>query len=207
MRNDNHQHIFFVDYEVSVRQAVGDTLQQINSKVSCFASPIDCLEHLGPQRCSLLITDLRMPEMDGIELLKRARLLVPWLPVLIVSGYGDIPVAVEGIKAGAVDFIEKPLDKKRFVKKVKSLLPENGNHKHLGKPLTCSEVKVLKLVIDGKSNKEIANLLNRSKRTVEVHRARVMRKLDAYSLVDLVKQAAAMGFLCLERSYDRRSRT
>ena len=148
---------------------------------------------MSSQKCDLLITDLRMPEMDCIELLRRTRLIAPWVPVLIITGYGDVPTAVEAIKAGAADFIEKPLDKRSFVLKVKSLLPENGNHKHLGEPLTQTEQRVLKLVLGGKSNKEIANLLKRSKRTIEVHRARVMRKLGAESLVDLVKLTATMG--------------
>ncbi len=84
--------------------------------------------------------------------------------------------------------IEKPLDNKSFVRRVKSLLPENGSGKHLGELLTQGEERVLKLVLGGKSNKDIANLLNRSKRTIEVHRAHVMHKLGVESLVDLVKR-------------------
>ena len=133
--------------------------------------------------------------MDGIELTREIKHRSPWIPVLILTGYGDVPTAVEAIKAGAADFIEKPLDKQSFVRKVKALLPENGNHKHWGEPLTQSEQRVLKLVIDGKSNEEIASLLNRSKRTIEVHRAHVMHKLGANSLVDLVKRATAMGLV------------
>jgi FixJ family two-component response regulator len=192
MMNNNRRHIFFVDDELKVRQAVVETLEQLSVRVTCFPCASDCLDQLSCQKCDLLVTDLRLPEMDGIELLRRARLIAPWVPVLIITGYGDVPTAVEAIKAGAVDFVEKPLDKKSFVRKVESLLSENGNHKHLGKPLTQSERTVLRLVIDGKSNKEIADLLNRSKRTIEVHRAKVMRKLGAKSLVDLVKRAAVM---------------
>ncbi len=191
MRNDN-QHIFFVDDESKVRQVVAETLEQLRARTTCFPCASDCLEQLGSQKCDLLITDLRMPEMDGIELLRRARVLAPWLPVLIITGYGDIPTAVKALKAGVADFIEKPLDKKIFVRKVKSLLPENGNHKHLGEPLTQTEQRILSLVLDGKSNKDIASLLNRSRRTIEVHRARVMRKLGAESLVDLVKRASGI---------------
>ena len=193
--NDNDRQIFFVDDELKVRHVVAETLEQLSERVTCFPCASDCIEQLSSQKCDLLITDLRMPEMDGIELLRCARLIAPWLPVLIITGYGDIPMAVGAIKAGAADFIEKPLDKKSFVRKVKSLLPENGNHKHLGEPLTQTEQRVLKLVLDGKSNKEIANILKRSKRTIEVHRARVMRKLGADSLVALVKRAAATGLV------------
>ena len=99
------------------------------------------------------------------------------------------------IKAGAADFMKKPLDKESFVTKVKSLLPENGNHKHLGKPLTQSEDRVLRLVLNGKSNQEIASLLSRSRRTIEVHRANMMHKLGVDSLADLVKRAAVMGLM------------
>ena len=163
---------------------------------------MDCLENLQSQRCDLLIADLRMPGMDGIELTRKIKHRRPWIPVLILTGYGDIPTAVQAIKAGAADFIEKPLDKKSFVRKVKSLLPENGNGKHLGEPLTRSEQRVLRFVLGGKSNKEIANLLNRSKRTIEVHRAHVMHKLGVESLVDLVKRAAAMGLADLGANGD-----
>jgi two-component system response regulator FixJ len=179
--DNNSLHIFFVDDELKVRQVVAETLEQLSAGITCFPCASDCIEQLGSQKCDLLITDLRLPEIDGIELLRRARLIAPWVPVLIVTGYGDIPTAVEAIKNGAADFIEKPLDKKSFVRKVKSLLPENGNHKHLGEPLTQSEQRVLKLVLASKSNKEMANLLNRSSRTIEVHRARVMCKLGADS--------------------------
>ena len=199
MRNDN-RHIFFVDDELKVREVVGETLEQLSARVTCFPCASDCLEQLSSQRCDLLIADLRLPEMDGIELLRRARLIAPWVPVLIITGYGDVPTAVEAIKAGAVDFIEKPLDKKSFVRKVESLLSENGNHKHLGKPLTQTEQRVLRFVLDGKSNKEIADLLKRSRRTVEVHRARAMHKLGVESLVDLVKRAVAVGLVELPTS-------
>ena len=193
MMNKKTHDIFLVDDEPSVHQAVAETLEQLSARVTCFPCASDCLRQLSSQKCDLLITDLRMPEMDGIELARRARLIAPWVPVLIITGYGDVPTAVEAIKAGAADFIEKPLDKKSFVRKVKSLLPETGNHKHLGEPLTQTEQRVLKLVLGGKSNKEIANLLKRSKRTIEVHRARVMGKLGADSLVDLVKRTSTMG--------------
>ncbi len=188
------QHIFVVDDEPNVRQVITSTLEQSHiGVVSCFENAMDCLENLQSQRCDLLITDLKMPDMDGIELLTSVKHLMPWMPILIVTGYGDVPTAVKAIKAGAADFIEKPLTKESFLRKVKSLLPENGNHKHLGGSLTETEKRVLKLVLDGKSNKEIADVLNRSQRTIEVHRNHVMQKLGANSLVDLVKRSMQMG--------------
>ena len=199
MTDGTEQYVFFVDDEPNICRTVREVLDTLGLRVSCFASGADCLESLKSQKCDLLITDLRMPEMDGIELLERVRFLSPWVPVMIVTGYGDIPTAVEGIKAGAVDFFEKPLDKSSFVARVKSILAENSRHSgaFTGEPLTRSERRVLRLVMEGKSNKAIAGMLNRSKRTVEVHRANAMRKLEVDNVIDLVKRTAEMGLVDL----------
>jgi FixJ family two-component response regulator len=154
--NSNGHHIFFTDDEPKICRVIEEILEQNGLKVSCFGCPVECIEELQVQRCDLLITDLKMPKMDGIDLMRETKQLNPLLPVLIITGYGDIPTAVEAIKAGATDFIEKPLDKRSFVSKVRSLLPENGNRKHLDQTLTQAEEKVQKLVLDGKSNREIA---------------------------------------------------
>jgi len=204
MPNNAKQHIFFVDDEPKLREVVGETLEELGLKVSCFASATDCLEQLGSKRCDLLITDVKMPEMDGMELLAKAKRLAPWMPILVITGYGDIPMAVTAIKAGAVDFIEKPLDKKSFLWKVKSILQQNTfDDSYIGKPLTESEIIILKLVITGKSNKEIAYLLHRSVRTIEVHRSHLMRKLDVDNVIDLVKRAAMMGLVELPAKQKR----
>lgn len=193
-----NRHIFFVDDEPKVREVVGETLEQLGSKVSCFASAADCLEQLETQRCDLLITDMKMPGMNGIELLTEAKSIAPWLPVLVVTGYGDIPTAVTAVKAGAVDFIEKPLETETFLKKVKSLMKRNTALDFMkDEPLTKSEVRILKLVVEGRSSKEISNILHRSVRTIEVHRARIMHKLEVDNLIDLVKRAAAIGLIDL----------
>ncbi len=204
MTNNAKQHIFFVDDEPKIREVVSETIEQLGVKVSCFASAADCLEQLGFQRCDLLITDVKMPEMDGMELLAKAKRLAPWMPILVITGYGDIPMAVTAIKAGAVDFIEKPLDKKSFLWKLKSILQQSTfDDSYRGKPLTESEMIVLKLVITGKSNKEIAYLLHRSVRTIEVHRSHLMRKLDVDNVIDLVKRVAMMGLVELSAKQKR----
>ena len=198
MTTAKNRHIFFVDDEPKIREVVGETLEQLGSRVSCFAKGSDCLEQLEIQRCDLLITDMKMPGMNGMELLTEAKRLAPWLPVLVVTGYGDIPTAVTAVKAGAVDFIEKPLETETFLRKVKSLLHHNAVLDFLkDEPLTRTEVRILRMVIEGKSSKEIANLLHRSIRTIEVHRARVMHKLCVDNLVDLVKRAVVMGLIDL----------
>lgn len=192
------QHVFVVDDEVKVLEAVGETLAGLGVEVTCFVSPIKCLENMRRERCDLLVTDLKMSEMDGIELLANAKRRTPWVPVLVVTGYGDVPSAVRAMKAGAVDFIEKPLDKRSLLRIVKSILAESDVVKtSVGKPLTAVQAKVLGLVIDGKSNRQIADLLKRSVRTIEVHRAHVMDKLGVGSVIDLVKRAASLGLVDL----------
>ena len=199
MANIVEKHIFFLDDEPTVREVVRETLEDSNFKVSCFGNPIECLAWLRSKKCDLLIIDLKMPEKDGIELLMDVQHLAPWVPVLMITGYGDIPTAVKAMKAGAVDFIEKPLEKKNFVQKIKVILKKNvSTHPNFGTSLTRTEKKILQLVIDGKSNKEIANVLHRSARTIEVHRAHIMHKLGVDNLVDLVKRVASMGLVDLE---------
>jgi FixJ family two-component response regulator len=193
------KHIFFLDDELQVRDVVRETLEEADIKVTCFACPIECLARLRSQKCDLLITDLRMPEKDGLELLADVKRLAPWVPVLMITGYGDVPTAVRAIKGGAVDFIEKPLGKRAFLQKVRSILQESTPaDMNAGEPLTRAEMSVLRLIIDGKSNREIADFLHRSIRTVEVHRAHIMRKLGVDSLIDLVKLGAAMGLVSVE---------
>jgi FixJ family two-component response regulator len=197
---ESEQSVFVVDDEPRVREVIRETIETSGLKVTCFDSGVECIEQLRRDKCDLLITDLKMPQMDGVELLTKVRVIAPWLPVLIITGYGDIPTAVKAVKAGVANFIEKPLIKEDFVRQVKSLLAESARlNAHVGTPLTQGEARVLKLIIDGKSNKEIANLLHRSVRTVEVHRSRVMEKLDVENLIDLVKRAAIMGLVDLPR--------
>jgi len=199
MANNVEKHIFFLDDEPTIREVVKETLEDSGFTVRCFGSPIECLSQLRSQKCHLLITDLKMPEKDGIELLTDIQHLAPWVPVLMITGYGDIPTAVKAMKAGAVDFIEKPLDKKNFVRKINSILKKNvSTHPDLGISLTRNETKILQLIINGKSNKEIANLLHRSSRTIEVHRAHLMHKLGVDNLVELVKRVGSMGLVDLE---------
>lgn len=196
MADNVEGHIFFLDDEPTIRNVVRETLQDSNFEVSCFGDPAECLARLRSKKCDLLITDLKMPEKNGIEVLADIQQLAPWVPVLMITGYGDIPTAVKAMKAGAADFIEKPLEKEDFVRKIKSILKKNvSSHPNLGASLTRTEKKILQLVIDGKSNKEIAVTLHRSARTIEVHRAHIMHKLGVDNLVDLVKRVAAMGLV------------
>ena len=187
------QHIFFVDDEPKVCKMVGRTLEQAGLKVTCFTDPTDCLGQLRCRTCDLLITDVKMPEMDGIELLTEVKRIIPSLPVIVVTAYGDVPMAVKALKAGASDFIEKPLDRESFLSTVDSVLKQNAQtHRPISGVLTKKEMEVLRLILDGKSTKDIARLQHRSVRTIEDHRSRIMRKLGVDNLVDLVKQTAVV---------------
>ena len=188
------QHIFFVDDNPEVRNVVGRTLKQVGAKVSCFACAADCLEKLRNQRCDLLITDVKMPGMSGIDLLREVKLLAPWLSVLVITGYADISMAIEAMRAGALDFIRKPLDRESFLSVVRSVLKRNAMaDRLLGKPLTKTETIVLRLIMDGKTSREISGLLNVTVSTIEFHRRNIYKKFDVHNVVDLVKIVKDMG--------------
>ena len=187
--------IFFIDDEPQVRKAVSKTLQQIdNVRVVALVDAESCLTELRRIKCDIVITDVNMPDMDGIALMKRIRELRPQMPILIITGYGDVPMAAKAFKAGAVDFIEKPLTEESLLPAVRaaidSLPPDDTPDINL---LTKTEVKILREIGTGKSNKVIAVDIDRSIRTVENHRHRLMQKLRVKNAVELTKVAINMG--------------
>jgi len=181
--------VFFVDDDAEIRELISEELERINCKVSCFANGANCLEQLGKQNCNLLITDVKMPVMDGMALLSKVRSVAPWISVMVLTGFGDIPTSVRALKLGAVDFVEKPLDRKGFLYKVETIL-RRGDFLDTpaGQILTKTEKKVLKLILEGKGNKEVAYVLDRAIRTVERHRSDIMHKFGVDNIVDLVKK-------------------
>ncbi len=196
MTNITKQHVFFVDDEQKVRKMVGRTLEQAGLKVSCFSRAAECLKQLHSQTCDLLITDVKMPEMDGIELLTKVKHIIPSLPVLVITGYGDIKMAVKALKLGASDFIEKPLDRQSFLSAVESVLKRNAwADPLLGKLLTPTEIIVLRFILDGKSSKNIAIIRHRALSTIEDHRHKIYKKIGVTNLGGLFKWAAKMGLI------------
>jgi two-component system response regulator FixJ len=187
-------HVVFVDDDAQVCDTVRKTLTRAGMNVWCFVSAEHCLAYLAEERCDLLITDVKMPGKDGIELLQEARTCLPWLPVLVITGYGDVPMAVRALKCGAADFVEKPLDREAFLRTVRTLLARGAAHAALSDlALTRTETRVLHLILEGRNNREIAAALHRSPRTVEVHRGHLMRKMNANNIVDLLRRAADLG--------------
>ncbi len=194
--------VFVVDDDECIRAAVCAMLKRAKYECLCFPDVASCLEELKAQNrdlgegCDVLISDVKMPGKDGLELLSEVRTLFPWIPVIMMTAYGSIPMSVQAVKTGAFDFIEKPVEEAKLLSVVESALLKGAElHDPLvGKPLTRTERIVLCLILEGISNKRIAYILERSERTIEVHRSRVMRKLGVDNLVDLVKKSTAMGW-------------
>ncbi len=196
MKNVRAAHVAFVDDEPRVCSAVRKTLKRAGMDVQCFSCVEDCLTHLATARCDLLITDVRMPGRDGLDLLAEVRERLPWIPVLIVTGYADVPLAVRAVKAGAADFVEKPLDRDTFLQTVERLIAQNARPTaFLEESLTRAERRILYQILDGSNNRQIAAALHRSPRTVEVHRRHVMQKLGAVNVIELLQRAADLGLL------------
>jgi len=202
MKDSPVARIFIVDDDECIRVAVCAILKRAKYDCVCFPDVTSCLDELKTQSrdlaegCDVLITDVKMPGKDGMDLLQEVRAIFPWIPVIMMTAYGSIPMSVHAVKIGAFDFIEKPVDEARLLSLVESaLLKEAELHDPLvGKPLTRTERIVLCLILEGISNKRIAYILERSERTIEVHRSRIMRKLGVDNLVDLVKKSTAMGW-------------
>jgi two-component system response regulator FixJ len=183
--------VFVVDDEPMVRKALKQSLESLNVHVICFPIPQLCLDALKDERCDLLITDVNMPEITGIELLEQVRSITPLVPVVVVTGFGSIPLAVQAVQMGAADFIEKPLDEEVLLPKIQKILASTQEPSDA--EISPAEQKILYLIVEGRANKEIAFLIGRSIRTVENHRHRLMKKLNVASTAELVKVALKRG--------------
>jgi two-component system response regulator FixJ len=187
--------IFLVDDDTLLLSTATVMLESARYECISFTDAFECLSKFNARSCDLLVTDVQIPGMDGIELLHRAKKIAPWIPIIVMTSYADIPVAVQALKEGAFDFIEKPFEVEQFLDVVDLALKQNQiNDSSVGKPLTKTERIVLRLILDGMSNKGIAYTLKRSERTIEVHRSHIMRKLNVDNIVDLVKRASSLGF-------------
>lgn len=189
--------VFIIDDDLAVRDSLSLMIEQENIGVSTFDSAETFLNSYHPESRGCAIVDIRMSGMDGMELhqLLLARNIL--LPVIFLTGHGDIPMSVQAMKAGAVDFLTKPVTREKLITSIKAaiqkserLLSEDANHQeallHLAH-LTDRERDVMLLAVQGHPNKHIARQLGISHRTVEIHKSKIMQKTGAVNLLDLAR--------------------
>ncbi|NLG76189.1 MAG: response regulator transcription factor [Xanthomonadaceae bacterium] len=195
--------IFIVDDDAAVRDALKLLLRSVGQAVETFGSAQEFLDAYSEDRPGCLVLDIRMPGMSGLELQQKLNERHSILPIIFITGHGDVPMAVEAMQAGAVDFIQKPFRDQDLIDRINQALEkDSSNRAALGErndirrrldTLTPREREVLDLVVHGKANKVIAGDLKLSQRTVEIHRARVMEKMQASSLAHLVRMVLEVG--------------
>ncbi|MDO8346938.1 MAG: response regulator [Rugosibacter sp.] len=191
--------VFVVDDDEVVVRSLRWLIESIKLPVVTFVTARDFLETYRPEQPGCLVLDVRMPGMSGIELQEMLKQRQWDIPVLFITGHGDVQMAVRAIKAGAFDFIEKPFNDQDMLDRIQRALAKDAERRRTDteriallrrvESLTQREREVMHLVVDGLPNKLIADQLGLSAKTVEVHRARVMEKMGAHSISDLVKMA------------------
>jgi two-component system, LuxR family, response regulator FixJ len=187
----NEPTIFIIDDDLEICAALSCLFKSIHLKVEYYHSANLFLENYNSSLQGCLIIDVRMPEMSGLQLLETLHAKKNTLPIIIITGYGDIQMAVRAMKAGAVDFILKPINgqylletAQHYLKPAVNKRPPPSNKKNI---LTQREQEVMNMIIDGKLNKQIASELNISISTVEAHRARIMHKFNAKNVAKLIQ--------------------
>jgi two-component system, LuxR family, response regulator FixJ len=194
-----------IDDDQAIRKSLAFLLRAAHVEVQTYESASVFLEDLPNIRSGCIITDVRMSGMSGIDLLRRLRQLKTLMPVIVITGHGDVQLAVEAMKEGAVNFLEKPFDNDSLLAAIRSALAErtNNGERQAGRGaihdkfevLSTRERQVLEGLVAGHPNKTIAFDLGISHRTVEIYRANVMTKMAATSLSDLVRMAIVGGIL------------
>ncbi|MGD8567310.1 MAG: response regulator [Gammaproteobacteria bacterium] len=192
--------VYIIDDDDGVRNSLSMVLESEQLKTRTFGSATEFLAKYKQGEPGCILMDIRMPDISGLELFEKLREIKVRLPVIFITGYGDVPTAVQAIRLGAMDFIEKPFDVNELIARVYDCIKEShyvrdDDHK----PEQCKKVnlltprerQVMELMVEGKINKVIANDLGISVRTVEAHRANLMDKLEANSLSDVVRIAIA----------------
>jgi FixJ family two-component response regulator len=191
--------VFVVDDDQAMRNSLKWLIESVSMQVETFESADAFINSYYPGRSGCLLLDVRMPGMSGLELQEYLRANQIAIPVIIITGHGDVPMAVRAMKSGAVDFIEKPFNDELLLESIRHALALDVKQRDMQKQraeiatrlarLTPREHEVMVMVTNGKANKEIAGNLGVSSKTVEAHRARVMEKMEANSLADLVRMA------------------
>ena len=195
--------VFVVDDDQAMRNSLKWLIESVGVLVESYASADEFLAHYQSGRSGCLVLDVRMPGMSGLELLEHLDRNNMKIPAVVITGHGDVPMAVRAMKSGAIDFIEKPFNDEALLDAIRRAIAfeqeqrsQYSEHRQVQERLahlTPREREVMEMVTDGKSNKEIANALGVSAKTIEAHRARVMEKMQAGSLAELVRMALSVG--------------
>ncbi len=194
---ENEPTVFVVDDDPAMRQSLRWLIESVNLSVETYAAAQEFLAAYDPSRSGCLVLDVRMPGMGGLDLQDELRSREIEIPIIIVTGYAEVPTAVRALKGGAVDFIEKPFSDQLLLDRIQQAIAsdrqararqaERAELSARVAQLTPREREVMQLVVGGSSNREIAAELGLSVKTVEVHRARVMEKMKVDSLAELVR--------------------
>jgi two-component system, LuxR family, response regulator FixJ len=197
--------VHVIDDDEALRESLSFLLRSAGIEVKTYSSATTFLASLPDTGLTCVITDVRMPGMSGVELLRRLRELKLEIPVIVITGHGDVPLAVEAMKMGAIDFLEKPFDDEVLLASVRSALKQqDGESKRRTEraeiesklaSLSNRERDVLEGLVAGQANKQIAYDLGISPRTVEIYRANLMSKMKAGSLSELVRMALIVGLI------------
>jgi FixJ family two-component response regulator len=195
--------VFVIDDDISVREAVKRMLNSVGLGAETFASTQEFLDRAPSPGPNCLVLDVRLPRVSGIEFqsdLSKANIDIP---IVFITGFGDIPMTVRAMKAGAVEFLTKPFRDQDLLDAIQRALAqdriqglrraERADLRQRFQTLTKRECQVMALVVEGRPNREIATQLGTSEVTVKIHRGRVMRKMRARSIIDLAKMAQALG--------------
>ena len=193
--------VFLVEDDDAVRDSLQLVLESVGHKVAAYSRADAFLEDFSTRLAGCIVLDIRMPGMNGMELQRQLNNRNSILPIIFVTGHGDVPMAVEAMQRGAVDFVQKPYREEELLNKIqqaiaadveaRAQLNEKQAIRAKLEELTPREKQVMELMIEGKANKVIAYDLDISQRTVEIHRARVMEKMAVRSLAHLVRMVMA----------------
>jgi len=191
-----------VDDDEAVRDSLSMLLRSVGFQPRAYESAIDFLEDYDPTQHACLVADVRMPGMSGLDLQTALNKKGSELPIIFITGHGDVPMAVDAMKAGAIDFIQKPFRDQDLLDRINQALLQDSDRRESSEErmavrarlaaLTPREREVMERVVKGQANKVIALDLGVSQRTVEIHRARVMQKMNARSLAELVTLAGKL---------------
>jgi FixJ family two-component response regulator len=189
--------VYVVDDDDGMRRALDTLLTTVGYKTAVFSRPSEFLANVKVDSPGCLVLDIRMPDMSGLELQQHLNRIGSMLPVIFITGHGDVPMAVQAMKEGAFEFVQKPFRDQDLLDRINHALKQDAENRntvarrtevlHRLESLTPRERQVMDLVVDGAANKVIAIDLDLSERTVEIHRAKVMEKMGARSVAHLVK--------------------